>query len=152
MVGIDYSSASVTLCRKRLEALRQEEGDRGQTFRDVEFEEWDVMRSAVREGWKESFDVVLDKGTFDAISLSEETDEAGRRICEGYREKVELLIKRGGCLLVTSCNWTEVELKGWFVGGDLEAVGRVEYPVFRFGGQAGQSISTVCFQKKSRHL
>lgn len=145
MVGVDYSNASVELCLKRLDIMQDEEPE----FRAVEFEEWDVMLSAPREGWEEGFDVVLDKGTFDAITLSNEVDEAGRRICEGYRKKVESLVRQGGFFVVTSCNWTEHELKGWFEGGDLEPVGRVEYPVYKFGGQTGQSISTVCFKKRS---
>jgi len=145
MVGIDYSRASVQLCRKRMKALEEDQPELG----DIEFEEWDILHSAPRGNWNDGFDVVLDKGTFDAISLSDETDEAGRRICEGYRGRVETLVKAGGNLVVTSCNWTEQELKEWFVGGGLDAVDRVEYPVFKFGGQTGQSISTVCFRRKS---
>jgi hypothetical protein len=129
--------------------------------RAVEFMVWDVLAGpleAVRpsgqggdekpwEGW----DVVLDKGTFDAVSLSSARDEAGRRVCEGYRDRVLQLLKRGGIFLVTSCNWTEAELKGWFEGdgevGRLEQVGRVEYRSFSFGGVKGQTISTICFMK-----
>ena len=143
MVGVDYSQGSVQFCHKRSEDLEEE----GLEVRKIEFEEWDIMHSVPREEWKEGFHVVLDKGTFDAISLSEETDEEGKRLCEGYRGKVESLVKKGGYFLVTSCNWTEEELKKWFEGGKLGAVGRVEYPVFTFGGQTGQSISTVCFKK-----
>jgi len=110
--------------------------------------------------------VVLDKGTFDAISLSEERDGRGRRVVEGYKEGVVAVMKEGGGLLVTSCNWTEVELRGWFEdadageGGDAgdgreEGQGRVglrfersiEYRSFSFGGRKGQTISSCCFRK-----
>jgi len=98
-------------------------------------------------GW----DVVLDKGTFDAVSLSNQRDDAGRRICEGYRDRVLQLLRPGGIFLVTSCNWTEAELRGWFGGesemGRLRQVDRVEYRSFSFGGVKGQTISTVCFMK-----
>lgn len=144
MVGVDYSAASVALCRKRLFALQSEEPH----IEDIAFERWDVLRDKPWTEWAGGFDAVLDKGTFDAISLSEEVEEGGRRVCEGYRKKVEPLVGEGGLLVVTSCNWTEKELKGWFEGGELVAVGKVEYPVFKFGGQTGQSISTVCFRKK----
>ena len=145
MVGVDYSDASIQLGKKRLASIQE---DGGADIGGIAFEEWDVMHSVPREAWQDGFDVVLDKGTFDAISLSDEADEAGRRICEGYREKVEVLVKPGGYLVVTSCNWNEEELKGWFGGGQLEVFGRIEYPVFRFGGQTGQSVSTLCFRKR----
>ncbi|KAB5570603.1 methyltransferase domain-containing protein [Coniochaeta sp. 2T2.1] len=131
----------------------------------VDFMVWDVLAGpldAVRSetnshngdastaGW----DVVLDKGTFDAVSLSSQRDGAGRRICEGYRDRVLQLLRPGGVFLVTSCNWTEAELKGWFEEGGrsemgrLRQVDRVEYRSFSFGGVKGQTISTVCFMKE----
>ncbi|OCT50819.1 hypothetical protein CLCR_07320 [Cladophialophora carrionii] len=67
------------------------------------------------------FDLVLDKGTFDAISLS--SDRAvdpntglERRICELYPAKVLDMTRPGGFLLLTSCNWTESEIISWFTG------------------------------------
>ena len=147
MIGVDYSDTSVEFCRKRRQVLQKDAKNEDEDFEEIDFEPWDIMRSSVKEDWIEGFDVVLDKGTFDAISLSEETDVEGTRTCEGYRARVEVLVKQGGYLLVTSCNWTEDELKVWFEGGQLKAVGRVEYPVFRFGGHTGQSISTICFRK-----
>ncbi|KAK4697590.1 EEF1A lysine methyltransferase 2, partial [Lecanoromycetidae sp. Uapishka_2] len=147
VVGVDYSHSSIQLCRqiatKRGYAL-------GPSFRGgMEFTQWDIMNMKPRPQWIEGWDVVLDKGTFDAVSLSAEMDGEGRRICEGYRDKVEGLVKKSGLLLVTSCNWTEEELRGWFEGADLEVMGRVEYPVFKFGGMTGQSVCSVCFKKKS---
>lgn len=102
---------------------------------------------------------MTDKGTFDAICLSEAKDERGRRICEGYRGRVGRLVRRGGLFVVTSCNWTEDELRKWFVGegaaegGEGEEVigfeeaGRIQYRTFSFGGHRGQTISTLCFRR-----
>lgn len=155
---------------------------------NIRFEEWDILSSADRlsgdgEGerkldWfpyaKGGFDIVLDKGTFDAVSLSEETVEDAaaaapassatskttgsgtkriqRRVCERYPDIARRLVRRGGFLVVTSCNWTEEELVQWFTregeGEDrLSVWGRVEYPRFRFGGKEGQGVCTVCFQR-----
>lgn len=197
MLGVDYSTASIELARriaegkkkknKKLEAEagvkqqakqeeEEEEGDLD-VGPGVEFQVWDILKDEA-DGLGETFDVVLDKGTFDAVSLSAELDGVGRRVCEGYRERVERLVKRdGGLLVVTSCNWTEEELRGWFeVEGGLEGgggggggterggggggerrgkgegrfefEGRIEYPRFSFGGQTGQSVSSVCFRRK----
>ncbi|KAK3357069.1 S-adenosyl-L-methionine-dependent methyltransferase [Lasiosphaeria hispida] len=159
LVGVDYSERSVKLAVAVGEgrAGREEDGGGGQ----VEFRVWDVLRgdfavvpSLSGAGW----DLVLDKGTFDAVSLSDERDGRGRRICEGYGERVVRLLRPGGKFLVTSCNWTEKELGGWFErtntldGGDsagarLKQVARIDYPSFSFGGVKGQTISTLCFEK-----
>ena len=161
MVGVDYSAGSVELCRRLAIAkgipLISEETGEGEKEGTVEFTEWDILRSTPPPSWTNSgFDVVFDKGTFDAISLSAETDERGKRVCEGYRARVERLVKKGGVVVVTSCNWTEEELVGWFEGGGgdgdgeggLEVCGRVVYPVFRFGGVEGQSVQSVVFRKR----
>jgi hypothetical protein len=124
------------------------------------------------------FDIVLDKGTFDAVSLSAEEvtedEEDGmastsggmqergsrtvrRRVCEWYPMVARKLVRNGGFLVVTSCNWTEGELVRWFTGhedgasddGDgLVVWDRIDYPKFRFGGGEGQGVCTVCFRKE----
>ncbi|KAF3387003.1 Protein-lysine N-methyltransferase EFM4 [Penicillium rolfsii] len=138
----------------------------------IQFEEWDILGSKAllsESGVKTSptsddttlpwfpyeeggFDIVLDKGTFDAISLAD--DAKASRVCERYPDIARRLVRRGGFLIVTSCNWTEDELVKWFVTGKEEGEkdaltvwGRVEYPRFRFGGQEGQGVCTVCFQR-----
>lgn len=145
---MDYSAASVELARRVAERKELGEGGGGGGSAGlVEFRVWDILGEG--DELEETFDVVLDKGTFDAVSLSDEVDGAGRRVCEGYRERVERLVKGGGGILViTSCNWTEEELRGWFEGGELVFEGRIEYPRFSFGGQTGQSVSSVCFRRK----
>lgn len=166
---MDYSEKSVALARQIAGKSKEHEHEHDEHEHDdeeadeaaeaVAFSVWDVLNSsydtvlsgAQADGW----DVVLDKGTFDAISLSEERNVDGRRICEGYKGRVIKLVKRGGLFLVTSCNWTEQELEGWFGPGSGEVegasfvrVGRVTYPSFSFGGVKGQTISTLCFQRR----
>ncbi|TVY29141.1 Protein-lysine N-methyltransferase [Lachnellula hyalina] len=117
MLGVDYSAQSVEFAR-RIAASKGVE---------IEFEYFDLMSdspsSILTNDESGGWDVVLDKGTFDAISLSEERDGQGRRLCEGYREKVMPLVREGGLLLVTSCNWTGEELRAWFAGAGLRVVG-----------------------------
>jgi SAM-dependent methyltransferase len=152
MLGVDYSKKSVEFARRIAANKGFDETEK--VGRKIEFEHWDIMTQHptssilnINErgnGW----DVVHDKGTFDAISLSEEKDERGRRICEGYKERVVPLIKEGGILLITSCNWTEEELNSWFKGDELEVVERIQYRSFSFGGRKGQTISSVCYRKQ----
>ncbi|KAF2729192.1 S-adenosyl-L-methionine-dependent methyltransferase [Polyplosphaeria fusca] len=143
MLGVDYSAKSVQLARD----IRHSKGD---DYTGVRFEQWDILTQNAGDWLKGGFDVVLDKGTFDAICLSQEMDTQGRRICEGYRARVEKLVKKGGCFLITSCNWTEEELKTWFEvdGGELVFMDKVKYPSFTFGGKSGTSVATLCFTRR----
>jgi SAM-dependent methyltransferase len=144
MLGVDYSGKSVQLAKD----IRASKGDE---YADIQFEEWDLLGEGPGEWLRGGFDVVLDKGTFDAICLSRETDAQGRRICEGYREKVEPLLKPGGRFLITSCNWTAEELRAWFEGSGsgLEFEDSVKYPSFTFGGKTGTKVATLCFKRKA---
>lgn len=132
MLGWDYSATSVELA----EQIANTKG----LSETIKFETRDILSHSDDP---RNFDVVLDKGTFDAISLS---GQEGAE--ETYVRKVETLVRKGGLCLVTSCNWTEAELRSWFEGEELEFHGKIDYPVFRFGGQTGQSISTVCFKRR----
>ena len=134
MLGVDYSANSVELARGVADARHL--SDR------ITFEIWDILGNTTGPG---AFDVVLDKGTFDAVCLS------GRiNVEEMYVRNVEKLVRKGGLLLVTSCNWTELELRNWFESEVLSYCGKIQYPVFQFGGQTGQSISSICFHRTNR--
>lgn len=140
MVGADYSGESIKLAGEIRDS-------KGEGYSDIRLEEWDILTQEPGAWLGDGFDVVLDKGTFDAICLSQDTDAQGRRICEGYSEHVEPLVKPGGRFLITSCNWTEEELRTWFEGGQFKFAGKVKYPSFTFGGKTGSSVVTLCFEK-----
>ena len=137
MMGVDYSGRSVELARRVAEGKG--------IGKQVGFRVWDVLDEGEGEGLGlGEWDVVLDKGTFDAVSLS-----GVPGVEERYVRRVGTLVVKGGLVLVTSCNWTEGEVRSWFEsGGELEYHGRVVYPTFRFGGATGQSISSVCFKRR----
>ncbi|KAJ5095734.1 hypothetical protein NUU61_005090 [Penicillium alfredii] len=154
---------------------REEKGNQGnEDATPIQFEEWDILNSdaPLSESGLETvvpadknplswfpyahggFDIVLDKGTFDAVSLADDAQTS--RVCERYPDIARRLVRRGGFVVVTSCNWTEEELVRWFTGtaagGDHDRLvvwGRVEYPRFQFGGQEGQGVCSVCFQRVS---
>ena len=69
---------------------------------------------------RDSFDVCLDKGTYDAISLCPEDAKSKR---QKYIENVSELLGSGGdakrFLILTSCNWTEEELVKQFEGSKI---------------------------------
>ena len=61
------------------------------------------------------YDVCLDKGTYDAISLSPHVPQLNCR--ESYARCVQEIVRSGGMFILTSCNWTEEELKEHFTQG-----------------------------------
>ena len=65
------------------------------------------------------FDICLDKGTYDAISLSPSDPE--ERKAE-YVHSAATLLKSGGLLVIASCNWTEEELKKQFEPGSMSSM------------------------------
>ncbi|TFB01770.1 Eukaryotic translation initiation factor 6 [Trichoderma ghanense] len=144
------------------EDKKEEDGEEESKIPPVNFLEWNLLTGPLSPTSPSSplhyapspqtlFDIVLDKGTFDAISLSATSSPNEPHPCEIYRKRLlQLLNPHGGIFLVTSCNWTEKELRGWFEDekdGELKVVGRVEYPTFTFGGMKGQTISTLCFRR-----
>lgn len=160
MLGVDYSPQSIQLARAlaRRYASTHPSGNRSA---DIQFEVLDLIHGdPTTQPWWPSdaggFDLVLDKGTFDAISLSSETITSphGRpqRVCQVYPGKVVEMVKPGGFLLVTSCNWTEEEVLHWFTGtegtlGRLQVWANVRYPKYKFGGQEGQGVASICFRR-----
>ena len=149
LVGVDYSTASI---RHAQNIARSKQKEVQHSYKPVEFVLWDVLQDSPPAQLHKKFDVVLDKGTFDAISLCNDVDEQGRKGSEIYSEKVAALLREGGFLLVTSCNWTEDELTAWLERRDgdgerLQFYEAVPFPSIEFGGKRGSSVSCVCFRK-----
>lgn len=154
--GIDYSAASVDLAR----AVARHRGLEQITFAVADFITrpyvyerdheggYEHEREHGQEHEQDGWDIVLDKGTFDAICLSDERLGDGRTLAQAYPGRVHDLLKPGGTLLVTSCNWTHDELVGKLtVGGKLVHTGQVKRPSFTFGGQTGSTLATVAFKR-----
>ena len=102
MCGFDYSSDAVNLAK----AIGSTRGDGAEeisfTVRDFLSEELEVPRSilgSAGDAW-EGWNLVLDKGTFDAIALGEK-DESGRSPAASYPSKLAHLLRPGGYFLIT---------------------------------------------------
>jgi len=104
------------------------------------------------------FDVILDKGTFDAISLCPEDAEEKKK---QYVDFVRSVLKEGeevgeeearsdssgGIFCLTSCNWTKEELVKTF--GQLFALrDEIEFPSFQFGGKTGSTVTSLVFERR----
>ena len=113
LTGIDYSAKASLLAAgvesSRRETLEDDAEDDDEIINDVPPVSWregDLLRDDLAEEW----DLVMDKGTFDALCLSDEVveeDEEKRLPSLVYPERVSRLVKEGGFFLITSCNFTE---------------------------------------------
>merc|ERR1712083_76254 len=112
---------------------------------DLEFQECNIVEDLSTTqcvAFKKKYDVVVDKGTFDAISLGEKAVEDKK----SYIRNVGELLKPEGLLLITSCNWTEEELRAQF-SGVFHQKYVLPTPFFTFGGVKGNTVTAVVFQK-----
>ncbi|GBC07550.1 hypothetical protein RclHR1_07520014 [Rhizophagus clarus] len=131
LIGIDYSSNAIKLAR-------------------------DIARQQNNEFWLDGtrkFDIILDKGTFDAIALYpyeiNEVKEKAKYPKDIYSSQVHSLLNINGYLLITSCNFTKDELISKF-SDEFDYFDHIKYPTFTFGGVKGQTISTVAFKPKKK--
>ncbi|TFK33234.1 S-adenosyl-L-methionine-dependent methyltransferase, partial [Crucibulum laeve] len=146
LLGIDYSTDAVNLA-KRVATTR---GGDGISFYESDFLNNDppkLERMDSQEGIA-VWDLLLDKGTYDAIALGEK-EETGKSPAERYPARVARLLKQGGRFLITSCNFTEDELKASFATPETGLIyhSRIQHPTFSFGGHSGSVVSSVAFEK-----
>lgn len=138
LVGVDYSLQAVQLATSIAKDHK---------FSD--YIEYKVVDMILEEGNTELealglFKVAHDKGTYDAISLNPE-DAKEKRLA--YLRNVSRLMEDDGYFIITSCNWTEDELKVSFEE-IFTAMCIIPSPQFKFGGKVGSVVSSVVFQKK----
>ncbi|KAI8083663.1 S-adenosyl-L-methionine-dependent methyltransferase [Thamnidium elegans] len=101
--GIDYSESAITLAKSVAKD------------RELEWIQYDAVDFLSNPDWfQEQYQIVLDKGTYDAISLHPDQVQAKKEGVDGPREKyvesVHRMIDPNGLFLITSCNWTKEEL------------------------------------------
>ncbi|KAF7336717.1 Protein-lysine N-methyltransferase EFM4 [Mycena venus] len=148
LCGIDYSADAVKLARAI--AATTEGGD-AITFAECDFLTADPPRpphAPPADQPPDSWDLLLDKGTFDAIALAEK-DEDGKSPAARYPARVARLLKPGASFLTTSCNFTEEELRATFETPETGLVyhSRIQHKTFTFGGKSGSPVSSVAFMK-----
>ncbi|KAJ7455340.1 S-adenosyl-L-methionine-dependent methyltransferase, partial [Mycena galericulata] len=147
LCGIDYSADAVNLARAI--ATTTDAGD-SITFAECDFLTADppLLSHMPQDLRPEAWDLLLDKGTFDAIALGEK-DDAGKSPAARYPGRVARLLKPGGSFLITSCNFTEDELRVNFETPEtgLRYHSRIQHRTFTFGGKSGSSCSSVAFMK-----
>lgn len=111
--GVDYSEDAVTLAKNIAKARAQdaqdsddersdsEEEDKAIASERINFRVCDFLKEVAPslDGQSGGWDLVLDKGTFDAMALAEK-DEAGRSPADAYPKRVDSAVKQGGFFLI----------------------------------------------------
>ncbi|CAG9765259.1 unnamed protein product [Ceutorhynchus assimilis] len=128
LTGLDYSEPAIKLAK----AIAEKDG------LEIHYEVSDVL-----EGLPNKYDVIHDKGTYDAVCLSENKLEARAK----YLMSIEKALNDNGYFIVTTCNWTTDEIsdhcKNYF-----ELFKTIPTPQFKFGGKIGHVVSICVFKKK----
>lgn len=95
MQGIDYSSDAVTLARKVASA-------HGTSASDIRYSVCDFLNDDVPKASPEiaAYDLILDKGTFDAIALAERNPD-GTAPSDSYPKRLATALSSGGYFLIT---------------------------------------------------
>jgi hypothetical protein len=149
--GIDYSANAVKLG----EALFAEPQRSSCAFTEVDF------LNPSGSPWfaaSPNFDLLIDKGTFDAISLASSFDSnqdqvkdiPRTKVIEGlarkFKQSLQLLFNPESRFIITSCNWTKDELVQLF-GPEFKVEHQIDHPSFNFGGSSGQVVTTLVFRR-----
>lgn len=135
LTGVDYSSNAIELSTRI--AVDQ---DLNITYKVMDLLDENSIHEQLNDA---KFDIVHDKGTYDAISLHPDNPAEKR---SKYMKHVHKMISDNGMLILTSCNWTEDELCASFQS-DFVKYKSIPSPTFMFGGKVGNVVTQIVFKK-----
>jgi len=142
LCGVDYSERAIDLARNILQ------GD--SEFGSIELLVADICQEHTDDNLLDQFAVVLDKGTFDAISLSQ--NSLAKK--NNYKKNIkQMFCRKDGKMeshqyfIIVSCNFTKEELVEFFEDEDLCFSGELQCAsTFVFGGKNGQTTVGCIFK------
>lgn len=151
LVGADYSEAACVLANSVAQKL-----DHGSK---IAFRQMDVLDESCNPSGtgtisNDQFDIICDKGTFDAICLNPDSSLQLADIHKKYRALIHRVLKPDGVICIASCNWTRDELIKIFSSTDgcnsrvLEIMHQIDTPKFQFGGKTGNQVTCLIFKLK----
>ncbi|XP_056634996.1 EEF1A lysine methyltransferase 2 [Diorhabda carinulata] len=129
LTGVDYSENAIKLATE----IAQKQN------LNISYYTCDIL-----QGLPENYDIIHDKGTYDAISLSENAKESRAK----YSESVYNSLDGDGVFILTSCNWTQDELDNYF-NEKFDRLAIIPTPQFKFGGKVGNVVTSCVYKKKS---
>ncbi|XP_055843514.1 EEF1A lysine methyltransferase 2 [Episyrphus balteatus] len=134
LLGVDYSPKAVELASNIAKDQKL----------DIKYQVLDLLDA--NECQKLGiFNVVHDKGTYDAISLNPDNPKEKREL---YLDCVKGMMDENSFFVITSCNWTDEELILSF-NEKFDKFCTIPTPTFKFGGKVGSVITSMVFKKKT---
>jgi len=162
LYGVDYSETGINLAQKVV--LKDETTEHIQLF-VLDLTDLDSLYARHKAGNPLQYDVLFDKGTFDAICLNED-----KRMRNRYVAAIMSLMTPSSYFVITSCNWTQQEIIQIFESmsyfesralehkeladlqhapTSLQFFKTLKHPEFSFGGRSGSTVATVAFKLSS---
>ncbi|CAK9295431.1 unnamed protein product [Gordionus sp. m RMFG-2023] len=142
LYGLDYSVKSIILA----ESLAKDE-DTNISYNHCDFLDFDNLQNKYKNIL---FDLCIDKGTFDAITVNKSKEEAciifqDDKI-DSYIYSLQNILKQEGLFFIISCNWTRKELLAIF-DKTFRMIEDISASLFKFGSQLGNTITILIFKK-----
>lgn len=137
LTGIDYSNELMNFINEKL--------SKKQILDKITFKIADLNKTNELSNIfiNKKFELLHDKGTFDAFMLSSTNDH------EKYIENIISVSDKNACFIITSCNFTKDELLVFFKNEKVVYKKELPHKKFQFGGQSGQTVTTLVFEIKS---
>lgn len=159
LIGIDYSEPGIELAKKIVNWL-----ELSIQLKVVDLMDLDLLFSRLSQPNDDSFkfDLLYDKGTFDAICLNEDKSMRNKYVCS-----ILAMMKPNSYFVITSCNWTQAEVIQMFQSMStfemrakeheqlaelhprtavLKLFKSLKQPEYSFGGKSGSTVATVAFK------
>ncbi|XP_061175821.1 EEF1A lysine methyltransferase 2-like [Saccostrea echinata] len=138
LTGVDYSQGAIELAK----AIAEKE-----EITCINYQVADLIAADCTQKYTcltRQYKIVIDKGTYDAISLIPDSEVEARQV---YLKTVKHLVAENGMFVITSCNWTKEQLLH-FWKTDFELFEKIPTPSFQFGGQSGNTVTSLVLKPK----
>lgn len=147
--GVDYSENSIRFSKLILDR------DYPQHKAHITFKQLNLLEPLEAQvedpqDWKR-FDLIFDKGTFDAICLNPDRSLNLDQLKSRYRTFLGSALSSNGLFILCSCNWSKEELLNEFVGDanlELSLMDEIKQSSFVFGGKTGNAVTCLIFRRK----
>lgn len=147
--GVDYSENSIRFSNLILDRDYPQYKS-NITFRQLNLLEPLEQQMEDHQNWT-AFDLIHDKGTFDAICLNPDRGLTLDQLRAKYRAFLGSVLSSGGLFILCSCNWSKEELIREFVDDatlQLSLIDEIKQNSFVFGGKAGNTVTCLIFRRK----
>jgi len=144
--GMDYSEKSIELAIN-IKKHKIAEGE--EKFNNLNLYQEDIKNIIYDiDDDEEKFDLIHDKGTFDAFMLNKSNSNIN------YAEYIYYKLKKTGIFIITSCNHLKSDLLNFFIEDPklnkekyrFNVSSEIPHKSFNFGGQSGQTVTTIIFK------